>query len=209
MRRLLIAVPLLFLALTATAFGGGWATVGMSSTPEGVQPGKPWVVDMTILQHGRTPLQDLNPTLTIVNGDNRQTFHAKESKEPGVYRVSVTFPSSGLWRYEVNDGFVTGTSMPTSRCSWRALFSDPRSTRAITTPEAPARAVRPERWTYVAESAGGSKCTTAATSSTCTPRAATSVATSASTSPSTNDFNALSRFGWLSPPWIGAAATPS
>ena len=63
---------------------------------------------MTILQHGRTPLQDLNPSLTIVNGDARQTFHAKETKEPGVYRVSVTFPSSGLWRYEVNDGFITG-----------------------------------------------------------------------------------------------------
>ena len=47
MRRLLIAVPLVFLALTATAFGGGWATVGMSSTPEGAKPGQPWVVDMT------------------------------------------------------------------------------------------------------------------------------------------------------------------
>jgi hypothetical protein len=108
MRRLLIAVPLVFLALTATAFGGGWATVGMSSTPDGVQPGKPWVVDMTILQHGRTPLQDLDPTLTISNGDARQTFNAKETAEPGVYRVSVTFPSAGLWSYEVNDGFISG-----------------------------------------------------------------------------------------------------
>jgi MYXO-CTERM domain-containing protein len=107
-RRLVIAVPLLFLALTATAFGGGWATVGMSSTPDGVQPGKPWVVEMTILQHGRTPLQGLNPALTISSGDARQTFHAKETREPGVYRVSVTFPSSGLWNYEVNDGFVSG-----------------------------------------------------------------------------------------------------
>ena len=108
MRRLLIAVPLLFLALAATAFGGGWATVGMSSTPEGTKPGDPWVVDMTILQHGRTPLEGLNPTLTIVNGDARQTFNAKETAEPGVYRVSVTFPSSGLWSYEVNDGFISG-----------------------------------------------------------------------------------------------------
>jgi MYXO-CTERM domain-containing protein len=107
-RRLLIAVPLVFLALTATAFAGGWATVGMSSTPEATKPGDPWVVDMTILQHGRTPLEDLNPTLTIVNGDARQTFDAKETGEAGVYRVSVTFPSAGLWRYEVNDGFVTG-----------------------------------------------------------------------------------------------------
>lgn len=108
MRRLLIAVPLVFLALTATAFAGGWATVGMSSTPEGTKPGQPWVVDMTILQHGRTPLEGVKPSLTIVNGDARRTFDAKATGEPGVYRVSVTFPSSGLWRYEVDDGFVTG-----------------------------------------------------------------------------------------------------
>jgi hypothetical protein len=105
---LLIAVPLVFLALTATAFAGGWATVGMSSTPEGAKPGEPWVVDMTILQHGRTPLEGVSPSLTIVNGDARKTFYAKATKEPGVYRVSVTFPSTGLWNYEVNDGFVTG-----------------------------------------------------------------------------------------------------
>ena len=108
MRRLLIAVPLVFLALTATAFGGGWATVGMSSTPEGAKPGEPWVVDMTILQHGRTPLEGVHPSLTIINGDARQTFNAKATEEPGVYRVSVTFPTKGLWSYQVDDGFVSG-----------------------------------------------------------------------------------------------------
>ena len=95
MRRLLIAVPLVFLALVSTAVAGGWATVGMSSTPDGVQPGKPWVVDMTVLQHGRTPLEGLSPSLTIVNGDARQTFHAKETKEPGVYRVARDVPDRG------------------------------------------------------------------------------------------------------------------
>ena len=44
-------------------------------------------------------------------------------------------------------GCVSATSMPMSRCRRRADFSDPRSTSAITTPDAPARAVRPERWT--------------------------------------------------------------
>jgi hypothetical protein len=105
---LLIAVPLLLLALTATAFAGGWATVGLSSTPEGAKPGEPWVVDMTILQHGRTPLEGVSPSLTIINGDARRTFPAEATDEPGVYRVSVTFPSRGLWRYEVDDGFISG-----------------------------------------------------------------------------------------------------
>jgi hypothetical protein len=63
---------------------------------------------MTILQHGRTPLQGVHPSLTIINGDARRTFHAKETAKPGVYRVSVTFPTAGRWSYEVDDGFVTG-----------------------------------------------------------------------------------------------------
>ena len=134
MRRLLIAVPLLFLALAATAFGGGWATVGMSSTPEGTKPGDPWVVDMTILQHGRTPLQDLNPTLTIVNGDARQTFNAKETAEPGVYRVSVTFPSSGLWSYEVNDGFISGQAHTFKAIQIGAPGTPPVAANTNTTP---------------------------------------------------------------------------
>ena len=37
----------------ATTLGGGWATVGLSSLPNGTPPGEEWVVDLTVLQHGR------------------------------------------------------------------------------------------------------------------------------------------------------------
>ena len=100
------------LALTAAlvaapnAHAGGWATVGLDSTPAGVQPGDPWDVNITVLQHGRTPLEDVKPTLTISNGDATKTFAAKPTDKPGVYAVSVTFPSAGEWTYEVNDGFI-------------------------------------------------------------------------------------------------------
>jgi hypothetical protein len=106
-RRLLLAVGLLLVAAPA-AFAGGWATVGLSSTPSGTQPGEPWVVDMTVLQHGRTPLEGVQPKLTITNGDARRTFAAKATDKPGVYRVSVVFPTAGRWTYQVDDGFVTG-----------------------------------------------------------------------------------------------------
>ena len=61
----------------------------------------------------------------------------------------------------------------------------------------------------MAASCGGSKCTTPATPSTCTPRAATSVAINERTSPRANARRARSRWGWLRPPWIGVALTPS
>lgn len=109
MRRVLIALPLLVALLVApAALAGGWATVGLSSTPAGTQPGDPWNVNITVLQHGRTPLNDVQPTLTIRQGGSEKTFAAEKTDKPGVYSVTVTFPRAGKWMYEVNDGFVTG-----------------------------------------------------------------------------------------------------
>ncbi len=110
MRRLLIALPVLVVLMVApaTALGGGWATVGLSSTPAGTEPGKPWIVNMTILQHGRTPLENVQPSVTIVNGDATKTFAAKPTGKPGVYRAEVVFPTAGRWNYQVDDGFISG-----------------------------------------------------------------------------------------------------
>ncbi len=109
MRRVLLALGVVaLLVLAPSAFAGGWATVGMSSTPAGTEPGKPWNVQMTILQHGRTPLDGLSPTITIRNGDATKTFSASPAGKTGVYRAAVVFPSAGTWSYEVNDGFITG-----------------------------------------------------------------------------------------------------
>lgn len=108
MRRLLIALGVLaMLVLAPAAMAGGWATVGLSSTPAGTQPGDPWTVDLTVLQHGRTPLVDVQPTVTIRSGDATRTFDAAPTGKPGVYRASVVFPTAGTWTYEVNDGFIT------------------------------------------------------------------------------------------------------
>ena len=70
MRRLLITLSLAAALVAApSAIAGGWATVGLDSTPAGVQPGTPWNVNIEVLQHGKTPLEGVQPTLTIRNGD--------------------------------------------------------------------------------------------------------------------------------------------
>jgi hypothetical protein len=116
-RSLLVLAAASALALAGTAAAGGWATVQLSSTPRGLSAGEPWVVDITVLQHGRTPLNGLKPTLTIRKAAARlssgvakgrlttRTFAARPAGKPGVYRVRVVFPSAGTWRYEVYDGF--------------------------------------------------------------------------------------------------------
>ncbi len=106
-RLLLLLIPLALLIAAPPAFGGAWATVGLSSTPAGTPPGEPWGVDITVLQHGRTPLEGVAPTVHIRSGDTTRTFVAEPTGKPGVYHARVVFPRAGKWSYEVHDGFVS------------------------------------------------------------------------------------------------------
>lgn len=115
MRKLLIALALVALAAPASAFAGGWATAGLAPPPGDIGPGDEWNAEVTVLQHGRTPLEGVEPAVTITNGSTDKSFSAKPTDEPGVYVAEVVFPSAGKWRYEVDDGFgQTHTFAPVS-----------------------------------------------------------------------------------------------
>jgi hypothetical protein len=99
--RLLLAV--LFLLVSAPAAqAGGFATVGLSSTPTGTD----WPVEITVLQHGRTPLDNVTPRVVISQGGTTRTFAGEPTGEPGVYAAHVKFPGGGRWEYSVRDGFT-------------------------------------------------------------------------------------------------------
>ena len=78
----------------ATSLAGGWATVGLSSLPDASSPGEAWVVDLTVLQHGRTPLEGVEPRVLIraVRGGDEQAFVAKPTERAGVYRDRASPP---------------------------------------------------------------------------------------------------------------------
>lgn len=97
------------LAVAGTASAGGWATAGVSPPPDDPTAGSGWDAKITILQHGNadTPLTGISPTISLIGpGGKKETFAAKETKEPGVYLAKVKFPSAGAWTYEVYDGFT-------------------------------------------------------------------------------------------------------
>jgi hypothetical protein len=102
---LVVAAGLLGLPAAATA--GGWATVSLSSTPDDLGPGAPWDVEMTILQHGRTPLDGVEPSITLTNSATGKTEYvaAEPTGRPGVYEARAVFPDAGRWTYAVDDGF--------------------------------------------------------------------------------------------------------
>ena len=108
MRKLvLMAAAAGALALPASAPGGGWATVGIAPMPTGVDAGDRWTPTVTVLQHGRTPLDGVSPAITIRNDRAGvvKTFPASPTGEPGKYRAEVVFPTDGRWAYTVDDGF--------------------------------------------------------------------------------------------------------
>ncbi len=121
MRTSIILAAAVALVYASTALAGGWATIKLSSQPKGVAAGEPWIVDITVLQHGLAtqPLCCVKPTVTIRNVAKTRstssrleqprasrTFRARPTSRVGVYRVRVVFPAAGTWRYEVYDAFT-------------------------------------------------------------------------------------------------------
>ena len=100
------AVAAGLLALPAAAQAGGWATVTLSSTPDGLAPGQPWLVELEILQHGRTPLDGVEPSIVLTDGTGAtRSVAAKPTGRPGMYTARAVFPAAGRWTYAVDDGF--------------------------------------------------------------------------------------------------------
>jgi hypothetical protein len=93
------------LVLPAAALGGGWATVQLDSTPDGLSAGQAWSVQLTVLQHGRTPLEGITPTIRVMGPNGDRSFTAAPTSRPGVYAAEVVFPSAGTWDWEIWDGF--------------------------------------------------------------------------------------------------------
>jgi hypothetical protein len=104
MRKLLLVtlVTLVTLVAAPTASAGCWATVRLSSMPDG----RVWNVNVTPLQHGRTLLPDAKPRIEIRNGSGPwRVFAARPTSKQGVFRARVVFSAAGTWRFRVWDGF--------------------------------------------------------------------------------------------------------
>jgi len=111
MKKHLLALAVVLAAAAApVATAGGWATVGLSSLPpSGLKADQDWPVDVTVLQHGETPLAGVTPVVRIRDdgGNVVDSFTATPTGETGVYHAVVRFPGEGTYSYEVYDGFET------------------------------------------------------------------------------------------------------
>jgi hypothetical protein len=109
MKKLLLVLAVAAAVAAPAANAGGWATVGLSSLPpSGLEANQAWPVDITVLQHGRTPLAGVTPIVRIRDDGGKvvKSITATPTGKTGVYHAVVRFPGSGTFAYEVYDGFV-------------------------------------------------------------------------------------------------------
>ena len=109
MLRLTLVAAVASLVVAGTASAGGWATAGVSPPPpDDPSGGSTWNTDITIRQHGTTPLDGISPAVILRNADTgeEQRFEATPTGKPGTYAAEVVFPDSGRWAVQVYDGFT-------------------------------------------------------------------------------------------------------
>lgn len=107
----LVLALLLAIALTIPVLAGGWAVITLDELPTGVVAGEPFTVGFTVLQHGKTPMADLDPIITASSGKEKVTVFVKEEGKPGHYAVTLTLPSEGEWEWKIQ-AFTMEQKMP-------------------------------------------------------------------------------------------------
>jgi hypothetical protein len=116
------AIVTLF-TLAGTVLAGGWAVTTLDALPEGgFQAGQTYRLGYTIRQHGQTPVNGAKTAITITPASQgtRHVFPGVADGQPGHYVAEVTFPSEGVWDWQVSQepyamqslGTVTVTPAP-------------------------------------------------------------------------------------------------
>ena len=108
-----IGLALLFAIVFAfPAIAGGWAVITLDELPSNVVAGEPLSIGFTVLQHGRTPMTDLHPTLTAkLSSAETMVISAQPNGKPGHYVATLTFPKEGSWEWSIQ-AFTMDQSMP-------------------------------------------------------------------------------------------------
>lgn len=97
------------LTLSGTAMAGGWATTIVDDAPDEFHAGATHQVTYTVLQHGRTPVDDstaivFRPAKGTRSSVSEIVFRGFPTGTPGQYRASVEVPAPGVWLWEARQG---------------------------------------------------------------------------------------------------------
>lgn len=109
MRRTLsfLGLTATIIAISATAWAGGWAMTSLDDTPGELVAGETYHIGYTILQHGRFPVSVERTEVRLYGGPWKAGLHVFEGVADGPaghYVAEVTVPTSGTYKWEVTQG---------------------------------------------------------------------------------------------------------
>ena len=144
MKKLVVCMLALASTVAAVRFGG-WAVVSVKDAPDHFVVDRPATFDFAVRQHGVTPLDGLTPSISARKGVRWVNGTVVPTKAAGVYRATLTVPSTGDWTVTIESGFgpSKGRLLPK---------------RAIAADEAPPVIAETERGRQVFASAGCVTC---------------------------------------------------
>jgi hypothetical protein len=112
MRTLRLAIALLLLTAPAAAAKSG---VELSTPPDGLRAGQPWIVDLTPIRGDRPAPMPHNVPVTVeiekVGTGERHVVRARPLRN-GAFRARVVFSSGGRWVYRVTGFGSDGQEWP-------------------------------------------------------------------------------------------------
>lgn len=116
-KKLFLVISLLMIGLFASASSaraGGWATVTLSELPTEVVAERPFTVEFSVRQHGRTPVVDMDATVTVIHAASSTKIEAQadDAAKAGFYTATLTLPHAGEWHWEINAFYGTTYPMP-------------------------------------------------------------------------------------------------
>jgi hypothetical protein len=108
----MILALLLSLFFVIPVFAGGWAVITLDELPMNIVAGEPFTVGFMVLQHGRTPMTDLHPTITAnLYKEQELVIDAEPEGKPGHYMATVTVLKEGEWQWSIQ-AFTMDQNMP-------------------------------------------------------------------------------------------------
>ena len=103
---------LLALVFAFPAFAGGWAVITLDELPSDIVAGEPLTIGFTVRQHGITPMNGLDPTVTAaLLKDEQFVVQAESDGKHGHYTAVLTFPQAGDWSWSIQ-AFTMDQPMP-------------------------------------------------------------------------------------------------
>lgn len=103
---------LLALVFVFPALAGGWAVITLDELPADALAGEPLTIGFTVRQHGITPMNGLDLTVTAtLSRDEQFVVQADPDGKPGHYTATLTFPKAGDWNWSIQ-AFTMDQPMP-------------------------------------------------------------------------------------------------